>query len=411
MKIAFRTLGCKLNQYETQLLREIAENSSNEITDFNDGADVYVINTCSVTMSAVQQSRNIVRRARRKSRNAKIIVTGCYPEEIQNLLSEADVYVSNSIKTSFFENFFGSKKRSISNFAEHTRAFVKIQTGCNSFCSYCIVPYLRGQEYSRPVDAILEEIKSLVKNGFMEISLTGVHIGKYNYKGKNIIELLKDIEMVYGLERIRLGSLNPEEVSEKLINFVSNSSKICHHFHISLQSADDKILNAMGRKYNPIDISQKLIKISNLIPDCGIGADIITGFPGETDNQFQNTYIFLQELPFTYLHVFRYSPRKHTLAAILPDKIDEFKKKERSELLRELGLQKSIEFRKKYIGKDLSVLVETKRDRLTRMMVGFSQNYIRVLLPYGKRFENKFINIRIKEISGFDTYGRIVTDG
>jgi threonylcarbamoyladenosine tRNA methylthiotransferase MtaB len=411
MKIAFRTLGCKLNQYESQLLREIAEKSSNEITDFNDGADVYVINTCSVTMSAVQQSRNIVRRARKKSKNAKIIVTGCYPKEIQNLLSEVDVYVPNSIKTSFFENFFGSKKRSISNFAEHTRAFVKIQTGCNSFCSYCIVPYLRGQEYSRPIDEILSEIKSLVKNGFVEIGLTGVHIGKYNYEGKNIIELLKDIEMIDGLERIRLGSLNPGELSEKLINCVSNSSKICRHFHISLQSADDKILNAMGRKYNPIDISQKLIKISNLVPDCGIGADIITGFPGETDNQFQNTYIFLQELPFTYLHIFRYSPRKHTLAAILPDKIDEFKKKKRSELLRELGLQKSIEFRKKYIGKDLKVLVETKRDRLTRMTVGFSQNYIRVLLPYEKGFENRFINTRIEKISGFDTYGRILTDG
>ncbi|TES92788.1 MAG: tRNA (N(6)-L-threonylcarbamoyladenosine(37)-C(2))-methylthiotransferase MtaB [Candidatus Cloacimonadota bacterium] len=407
MKIAFKTLGCKLNQYDTQLLREMAEEALYEITDFNDTADIYVINICSVTMSAVQQSRNIVRRARRKSKGAKIIVTGCYPEDIQELLQEVDVYVTNSEKSSFFEKFFGLSRKNISRFAEHTRAFVKIQSGCNRFCSYCIVPYLRGKEHSRSVEEIKREIKALVINGFKEISLTGVHIGRYSYKGKNLVKLLKEIEQIEPLERIRLGSLNPEEISEELIHYVSVSEKICHHFHISLQSADKKILRAMGRRYNHFDVSRKLIEINELIPDCSIGADIITGFPSEQEMEFQNTYDYIKGLPFTYLHIFRYSPRKSTLAAILPDKVNELQKKRRSELLRELALQKSIKFRENYIGKNLRVLVETKRDRKTKMMVGFSGNYIRVLIPETENSETKFRDVLIERISGYDTYGRI----
>jgi len=411
MKIAFKTLGCKLNQYDTQLLREMAEEASYEITDFNDCADIYVINTCSVTMNAVQQSRNIVRRARRRSKDAKIIITGCYPEEIRGRLPEADIYVTNSKKTSYFENFFSLHKNSISKFDEHTRAFVKIQTGCNSFCSYCIVPYLRDKEYSRPMEDILNEITALVKNGFKEITLTGVHIGRYIYRGKNLVKLLIEIENIKGLERIRLGSLNPDEICDELINLVSTSPKICHHFHISLQSADEKILQAMGRNYNPSDIACKLIGIKKIIDDCGIGADIITGFPGEQELEFQNTYSYIKDLPFTYLHVFRYSPRKRTLAAIFPDTINELEKKRRSALLRELGLKKSIEFRKRYINKDLRVLMETKRDRLTKMMVGFSGNYIRVLIPETENGKNKFMNVLIERITGYDTYGRILTNG
>ncbi|MCK4234798.1 tRNA (N(6)-L-threonylcarbamoyladenosine(37)-C(2))-methylthiotransferase MtaB [candidate division WOR-3 bacterium] len=408
MKISFETLGCKLNQYDTQLLKEMAEASSYKITDFNDEiADIYVINTCSVTMNAAQQSRNIIRRARRKSKNAKIIVTGCYPKEIQNNLKEADIYVSNSSKSSFFENFFSSTKKKISKFDNHTRAFVKVQTGCNRFCSYCIVPYLRGREYSRPSKEIIREIETLVKNKFMEITLTGVHIGRYKDQGKALAKLLKQIESIEGLERIRLGSLNPEEITDELIDIVSESQKICHHFHISLQSGDKKVLRAMGRKYSPSDIAHKLNKITKYINDCGIGADIITGFPSERTEEFKHTYMFIKEFPFTYLHVFRYSPMRRTLAAIMPDIVNESEKKRRSALLRELGLEKSINFRKNYIGKHLSVLVETKRDKLTKMMVGFSGNYIRVLIPKTENCENRFKNVVIQTISGYDTYGRI----
>jgi len=321
------------------------------------------------------------------------------------------LYVTNSKKTSYFENFFSLRKNSISKFDEHTRAFVKIQTGCNSFCSYCIVPYLRDKEYSRPMEDIHNEITALVKNGFKEITLTGVHIGRYIYRGKNLVKLLIEIENIKGLERIRLGSLNPDEICDELINLVSTSPKICHHFHISLQSADEKILQAMGRNYNPSDIACKLIGIKKIIDDCGIGADIITGFPGEQELEFQNTYSYIKDLPFTYLHVFRYSPRKRTLAAIFPDTINELEKKRRSALLRELGLKKSIEFRKRYINKDLRVLMETKRDRLTKMMVGFSGNYIRVLIPETENGKNKFMNVLIERITGYDTYGRILTNG
>jgi len=407
MRIAFNTLGCKLNQYDTELLREMAEDAFYEITDFNDTADIYVINTCSVTMNATQQSRNMVRRARRRSNKAKIIVTGCFPEKMRDELQETDIYVPNSEKNIFFENFFGLKKKNISNFAEHTRAFVKIQTGCNRFCSYCIVPYLRGREFSRPLDEITEEVSNLIENGFVEISITGVHIGRYNYNGSNLITLLKNIESIEGLERIRLGSLNPEEITDELIDYVSHSQKLCHHFHISLQSGDNKILKSMGRKYSSSEVSRKIIGIKKLTPDCGIGADIITGFPAEGELEFQNTYNFISELPFTYLHIFRYSERKGTLAAVFPEKVDESDKKERSKLLRELGLKKSITFRKRYIGKDLKVLIESKRDRLTKRMVGFSGNYIRVLVPEQPNIESEYSNVRIEKVEGYDTYGRI----
>jgi len=407
VKIAFATLGCKLNQYDTELLKEMSEDASYEQVDFNDIADTYIINACSVTMNALQQTRNIARRARKLSREARIILTGCFPASTREVLKEADTFVSNSEKESFFRELFHSKRTNIREFADHTRAFVKIQSGCNRFCSYCIVPYLRGKEHSRNAKNIIEEIKTLVNNGYKEITLTGVHIGRYKCDGNNLTELLRNIDSIDGLKRVRLGSLNPEEITDSLLEYISTSSKVCHHLHISLQSGDKNTLKRMGRNYSPHKFAKKLLKIKAMMPDCGIGADIITGFPSEGPTEFQNIYDYLTDLPFTYFHIFRYSPRKTTLAAILPAKVKEIEKKRRSALLRELGLRKSIIFRERYLGKKLNVLVEEKQDRLTGMMIGFSGNYIRVLIDAKKEFYNQFVEVRIDKISGYDTYARI----
>ncbi|OQX54934.1 MAG: tRNA (N(6)-L-threonylcarbamoyladenosine(37)-C(2))-methylthiotransferase MtaB [Candidatus Cloacimonas sp. 4484_209] len=408
MKIAFNTLGCKLNQYETELIKEMAEEASFEIVNFNSNADIYVINTCSVTMSADKQSRNLIRRVRRRTKKAKIIVTGCFSKNNKNLLSKSDIYVANKDKYHFFKSFFGTKKDSINKFSNHTRAFVKIQTGCNRFCSYCIVPYLRGKESSRAPSSIINEIRTLVDNGFKEIIITGVHIGRYNFNGENLTSLLKLIENIEGLQRIRLGSLNPEEMEDELLLYISSSEKVCHHFHISLQSGSKKILKLMGRDYTPYEVAKKIEKINRLMDDCAIGADIITGFPFEGDNEFDETYNFINKLPFAYLHVFRYSLRANTLASVFPMQINEKLKKQRSAILRELGLKKSIIFRKQFIDKNTEVLIETKKDRTTDMMVGFTGNYIRVLLPQAENCGNTLKTVKIKKIVGYDTYGNIV---
>jgi threonylcarbamoyladenosine tRNA methylthiotransferase MtaB len=407
MKTAMVTLGCRLNQYETQLLKEMAEDGCLQLTDFNKDPDLIIVNACSVTMNAAQQTRNAVRRARRACPRAIIIVTGCFSPDLCATLKEADRFVSNDDKQLFFAQLFSSQRRSISKFNKHTRAHVKIQTGCNRFCTYCIVPYLRSRERSRSPREIRGEITSLVQHGFSEITLTGIHIGRYRYGQTNLVDLLRDIENIGGLHRIRLSSLNPEEISERFIVTIASSQKICRHIHISLQSADQVVLRAMGRTYQIADIARRLAMVNAHLPDCGIGADIITGFPYETPQRFEHTYSFIEKLSFTYLHVFRYSPRKGTLAALLPHRVPEREKKRRSALLRELGLQKSIAFRNRYLNKTINVLIESRRDARTNLMVGFSDNYIRVLVPHRAKAAATFRDVRIERINEYETFGTI----
>lgn len=406
MKIAMITFGCRLNQYETQLLKEMAE-EHHHIIDLRSMPELVIVNACSVTMNAAQQVRNAVRRARRASPDATIIVTGCFHRDTPSRLREADRFVPNEEKHLFFARLFSSQKRSISKFDRHTRAHVKIQTGCNHFCTYCIVPYLRNREESRSPHRIRSEITSLVRHGYREITLTGIHIGKYRYKQMDLVDLLQELETIEGIRRIRLSSLNPEEISNRFIEAFASSKKICHHLHISLQSADEDVLRAMGRSYRIPEIEEKIKRIIRKVPDCGIGADIITGFPHETTLRFENTCNFIESLPFTYLHVFRYSPRKGTLAALFPNRVAEKEKKRRSSLLRELALRKSIQFRNRYLRKTLNVLIESKRDRQTNRMVGFSGNYIRVLIPHEPDAAGTFKDVLIERIDQHETFGAL----
>lgn len=411
MKTAMVTFGCRLNQYESQLLKEMAEDGRYQLTTMGDDPELIIVHGCSVTMNAAQQARNAVRKARRAHPDATIILTGCFPRDTFTVLPEADRFVPNEEKRLFFSRLFSSKRSSITGFHDHTRAHVKIQTGCNHFCTYCIVPYLRNRERSRAPREICAEISALVQHGFCEITLTGIHIGRYHHGQDDLVNLLEEIEAVKGLQRIRLSSLNPEELSDRLIRTLASSEKLCHHIHISLQSADQQVLRAMRRTYGISDIARKLETLVNQVPDCGIGADIITGFPSETDARFNNTYAFINGMPFTYLHVFRYSPRKGTLAALLPDKVPEKEKKRRSELLRHLGLSKSMQFRSRYLNKTISVLVESKRDSKTDLSVGFSGNYIRVLIPPQQCPGATFRNVMIERIDGYDTFGVIRGNG
>jgi threonylcarbamoyladenosine tRNA methylthiotransferase MtaB len=405
MKIAFQTLGCRLNQYDTQLLREMARDAQYEVTNLHNNPELVIVNSCSVTMNAAQQARNAVRRARRASPCATIIVTGCFPPDASEMLHEADRFVNNREKQHFFNTLFSSRRHSITRFDRHTRAHVKIQTGCNHFCTYCTVPYLRDRERSRSPGEIVAEISALVAHGFREITLTGIHIGRYQYGGKNLVGLLEDITTIEGLRRIRLSSLNPEEISEHLIETMAASSTICHHIHMSLQSADEDILHAMRRDYSMESVAGKLALISSQMPDCGIGADTIVGFPGETEHRFQHTHSFIESMPFTYLHVFRYSPRKGTLAALYPQRVPEKEKKRRGALLRQLGLRKSIAFRTRYRNQTITVLIESKRDKKTNFMVGFSGNYIRILIPPRAKMPGTFQNVLIENIDQYDTFG------
>ncbi len=415
MKVALFTVGCKLNQYETQAIAEELEGCGFERVDFSQPAEIYVINTCTVTKESDYSSRQAIYRAKRRSPQAKIIVTGCYAQlekEFLEKLPGVSLVVKqdqkgnlvNLIATLFgdhtirhrekkiHDEFFGFR---VCKHAKHTRALVKIQDGCNKRCSYCVVPLARGTEKNREVDSILSEIGCLVKNGYKEVVLTGVHIGRYNKDGLNLVQLTERILNNTEVQRLRFTSIDPNEFSNDLIDFISKSKRIARHLHIPLQSGDDHILSLMKRDYTTDEYRKLLGKIKSAIPEAMIGADVIVGFPGETDKQFENTYQFILSSPLSYLHVFSYSDRKGTLAFQFPNKISPQIIHKRSEILHELGRKKWEEYLDRFLGKTLDVLIEQKRDKKTGKLSGLSGNYIRVLLDGEDSQKNKIIPVSI----------------
>jgi threonylcarbamoyladenosine tRNA methylthiotransferase MtaB len=425
MKVALFTVGCKLNQYETQAIAEELEECGFQRVDFSLPAEIYVINTCTVTQESDYSSRQAIYRAKRRSPQAKIIVTGCYAQMEKEFLEKlpgvslvvkqnqkgslanliASLFGDHTIKHKEGKKdneFFGFK---VSEYAKHTRALVKIQDGCNKGCSYCVVPLARGKEKNREVDAILSEINCLVRNGYKEVVLTGVHIGRYNSVigrsasgGKddlNLVSLSDKILNQTKVERLRFTSIDPKEFSDELIDLISRSKRVAKHLHISLQSGDDQILSLMKRDYTTEEYTKLLEKIKNAIPEVMIGADVIVGFPGETDKQFENTCQFILSSPLSYLHVFSYSERKGTLASQIPDKVPPQTIHKRSEILHDLGRKKWEEYLDRFTGKTLDVLIEQKRDKRTHKLTGLSGNYIRVLLDGEDSQKNKIIPVSI----------------
>lgn len=427
MKVALFTVGCKLNQYETQAIAEELEDCGFERVDFSSRADIYVINTCTVTKESDYSSRQAIYRAKRRSPQAKIVVTGCYAqlekEFLEKLPGVSLVFkqdqkgdLVNLIANSFGDHaikptekkscneFFGFK---VSKHAAHTRSLVKIQDGCDKRCSYCVVPLARGRERSREVKAILSEVNRLIRNGYKEVVLTGVHIGRYDKEGLNLNSLSDEILKQTKVERLRFSSIDPKEFSDELIELISGSKRIARHLHIPLQSGDDHILSLMRRNYTTGEYRKLLEKIKSAIPEVMIGADVIVGFPGETDEQFENTCQFIFSSPLNYLHVFSYSGRRRTPAAQFPNKVSPQTIHKRSEILHDLGRKKWEEYLDLFIGKTLEVLIEQKRDKKTNKLSGLSDNYIRVLLDGEDSLRNKIIPVLILRREGNVLMGRI----
>lgn len=433
-RVAITTFGCKLNQSESAQIVELLTNQGYEITGFEEEADCYIINSCTVTANADSRCRQAIRKAKRLAPKALIIVTGCYaeisPDELKKI-NGVDYIIGSDYKFKIIEylNDFKKKKKPIiqtcgytghhlfqsigsGTFLENTRAFLKIQDGCNAFCSYCIVPYARGEIRSGQLNQILNQARQLIQKGFHEIVLTGVHIGLYGHEQKpksTLFDLLNAILHLEGNFRIRLSSLELNEVTEELLELIASSPKICPHLHIPLQSGDDEILRAMNRKYTLQDYLAVIHKILKYLPNVGLGTDVIVGFPGETDAHFNNSFQFIESLPFGYLHVFTYSVRKGTLAAKLPNRVSKEIQMERSRILRKVGQLKKMHFNQQNEGKIHSVLFE--QEDAPGLISGLTDNYIRVKIKTNANILNEIYPVKLIKADQNFVRGEIVGEG
>lgn len=425
--VAFRTLGCKLNQYETEIIKQRLIGSNFSVVSFDSAADFYIINTCTVTGRSDYKSRQAIHHAVRRRENSKVIVTGCYaqtnPKEISQIPG-VDLVIGNSEKWRISEylNSSGIKVGNISNqnqfdtpeisdFGGNTRAFIKIQDGCNRQCSYCKVPLARGPGRSQSPARVICQAERAAEKGYREIVLTGIDLGRYGQDLKEKLDLaglLKELMQVDGLARIRLSSIEPTEISEELINLI-REPKICSHLHIPLQSGSNRILERMGRRYAARFYKDLILSLKETVPGIALGADVMVGFPGETEEDFNSTLRLTEELPLAYLHVFEYSGRTGTRAAAFKPDVPPQEKKNRSEILRRLSAEKSLLFRKGFEGDTLSVLILNTSDKETGYLRGLSDNYIEVLCPgvNGNEWFNRMAEVRITEASPDKTMGYI----
>ena len=416
-KFKIITLGCKVNQYETAYLREKLSSKNWQSTEAATDADIIIVNTCIVTQRASYQSRQAIRKAIRENPSAKIAVVGCYPQVFPEELSKIEgihVLAGNREKmnvTDILEEYDLSiltkipdnknKQQSfdimpVRRFLDRTRAFLKIQDGCDSFCSYCIVPYARGPVRSMSEKDVIRSINSFREEGYKEIVLTGIHLGKYgkDFTGKSeLTGLLKAVKKENPDYRVRLSSLEPGEISDELIEMVAGENWLCRHFHIPLQSGDKDILKKMNRHYSPEDFKKLILKIHESIPEAAIGVDIIAGFPGEDEQAFENGYSLIAELPISYLHVFPFSPRKGTPAAEYPDQVDSKIIKRRASKLRELGKKKKTIFYRSCLGKDYSILTEGWESEEGKIIKGLSDNYLKVFLHSDRLLRNEIVRV------------------
>lgn len=420
-KAALHNLGCKVNAYETEAMQHLLEEAGYEIVPFTQKADVYVINTCSVTNMADRKSRQMLHKAKKNNPDSIVVAAGCYVQtsekDVLNDLS-VDIVIGNDRKHDLvrlleeysldsvndtvddindgkhdFEELF------IDQTKEHTRAFIKVQDGCNQFCSYCIIPYARGRVRSRRFENVIAEVERLAANGFKEVVLTGIHLSSYGVdfeEATGLLELIQAVNAVKGIERIRLGSLEPKIVTEHFASELSKLDKICPHFHLSLQSGCDATLKRMNRKYTTKEYERGCELLRKYFVHPAITTDVIVGFPGETEEEFEQTKAYLEHIHFYEMHIFKYSKRKGTRAAVMPDQIDEQIKAARSEKLIALGHDMSKEFRKFYIGKNEEVIFEEKAvigDK--EYFVGYTKEYVKVAKKTDENLENQIVSGRI----------------
>jgi threonylcarbamoyladenosine tRNA methylthiotransferase MtaB len=408
MKVALSAVGCKLNQYEVQAMAEALEPYGFQRVPFSAIADLYIINTCTVTGRADFSSRQLIRQALRKSPTAKVIVTGCYAElerEFLRKLGDISFIADNKQKQKIPElvlDLFGIDKAGgllpesiISRMSGHSRAFVKIQDGCVEKCTYCTIWKARGTPYSRGANEIVKEINALYTNGYREVVLTGVHIGKYHKEG-NLAELLNEILGQTSMPRIRLSSLKPNEIGDDLVDLIASQTRICAHFHIPIQSGDNAILKSMGRKYTFESVNNAIMRLIDVRAESTIGADFIVGFPGEKPINFKNTNSMANELPIHHFHVFSYSDRPGTVASGFADKVNPKEKGSRRQILQETGERKKQAHLQKFIGRTLDVIVEERNK--AGMSTGMSGNYLKVKFAGNDYPKKSLIQIRIASV-------------
>lgn len=424
-KAALHNLGCKVNSYETEAMTQLLKKAGYEIVSFQDQADVYIINTCSVTNMADRKSRQMLHKAKKQNPNAVVVATGCYVQTATEKVAQdlsIDLVVGNNRKKDIVEilnEYYAEKEAGeqvkeeyvidinhtdeyedleISTVTEHTRAHLKIQDGCNNFCSYCIIPYARGRIRSRTMESIKAELERLSASGFKEIVLTGINLSCYDDNGKKLIDVIEMADNVNGIERIRLGSLDPEVVTEDFVERLGKVKKICPHFHFSLQSGCDKTLKAMNRHYTSDEYYEKCQLIRKYIDNPAFTTDVIVGFPGETEEDYISSREFVKKVKFAELHVFKYSKRDGTVAAKMPNQIDEKIKTLRSEDLIKTGEELTKEFRQTKIGQDTTVLFEEKilLDN-KEYWVGHTVDYIKIAVPEKENLEGQIRKVNVKD--------------
>lgn len=430
-KAAFYTLGCKVNQYETEAMAELFVDAGYEICDFSEKADVYVINTCSVTNMGDRKSRQVIRRAKKTNPDAVVAVTGCYAQtaadevrgidgvnivigtkgrsDIVRLVEDATAGSSENYVTDIMTNH-EFEELNIKRYMNRTRAFIKIQEGCNQFCSYCIIPYARGPVRSRLADEVICEVKRLAENGYKEIILVGIHVASYgkDLENTSLEKLITEIDGIDGIERIRLSSIEPMTLNRDFIDSINTSKKICHHFHISLQSGSDETLKRMNRKYTTSQFKEIVDGIRESFSDAAVTTDIMVGFPGETDEEFDETVRFTEEIGFADAHIFQYSPRKGTPAAKRDDQIMPEIKEKRAKIIAEITQKSRDAFLSQFVDRTMRVLFEQRA--ADGMFEGKTDNYITVHAPSDIDLNDKFFDVKLEYHENGVMYGQIINE-
>jgi len=418
-KAAFHNLGCKVNSYETEAMQQLLEDAGYEIVPFREGADVYIINTCSVTNVADRKSRQMLHRAKKMNPSAAVVAVGCYVQAAGAELKKdeaVDLIVGNNQKkdlVQILDDYFEDHENSgeildighsqeyeelhIRRIADHTRAFIKVQDGCNQFCSYCIIPYTRGRVRSRRPEDIEHEVRGIAEAGYKEIVLTGIHLSSYGVDFKdeqkeNLLTLIKRLDQIPGIERLRLGSLEPRIVTREFAKELARMRTICPHFHLSLQSGCDATLKRMNRRYNAAEYQACCEILREEFDNPAITTDVIVGFPGETEEEFAETERFLKAIHFYEMHIFKYSRRAGTRAADMPDQVPEGTKSVRSDILLALEKQQSLEYRGRFLGTEEEILLEEPIEiDGTKYMMGHTRQYVKGAVPYEEGLKNKTV--------------------
>ena len=414
-KVALHNLGCKVNAYETEAMQEMLENHGYEIVPFKEGADIYIINTCTVTNMADRKSRQMLHRAKKLNPDAIVVATGCYvqaQEENGNIDECIDIIIGNNKKKDLIDILENHTPKSVidinhtkeyeemhlSKTAEHTRAYIKVQDGCNQFCTYCIIPFARGRVRSRAKEDVIREVTDLANNGYQEVVLTGIHLSSYgvDLEGEDLLSLILAVHEVEGIQRIRLGSLEPRIITEEFAKTISELPKMCPHFHLSLQSGCDETLRRMNRRYTSEEYYEKCQLLRKYFDNPALTTDVIVGFPGETEEEFEKSKAFVDKVNFYETHIFKYSKRQGTKAAVMEGQVPEQIKTVRSNIMLEMDEKKRAEYEKAFVGREVEVLFEekiTKNDAC--YWVGHTKEYVKIALQTEENLQNQLTNVRI----------------